>query len=567
MKKFSNILSKIFSANSLVWIFPFLLIVPNIILDITEYSSPLVKITNILLPLGVYLTLMSMSRNSGRTSLFLFPVLFYAAFQIVLIYLYGESIISVDMFINMATTNVSEATELLGNLAIAIITVVFLYIPPIVWAIILISKHRKATTANLRQARIYGGVILTTGVIMLILCYCLVKTFNISRDIFPVNVINNTITAVKRTAATEKYYSTSSNFTYKATSGRDASEKEIYVLVIGETSRADNWQLFGYNRPTTPRLAQRLDNMVIFPKTLSESNTTHKSVPLLLSWCTAENFGDSIFTSKSLVSAFNEAGYHTAFLSNQGRNHSFIDFFAREAQTTEFLHDDSKHHFDSELIAPMKKFIANSPSDKILVVLHTYGSHFNYKDRYPENYAYFTPDDNSEATASNRPELMNAYDNTIRYTDAVLDSVISVVEEQDCAAAVMYLSDHGEDIFDDPRGRFLHASPVPTFEQLHVPMFVWTSTAFSETHPDLVEAMKQHSGKNVTSSRVVFDTMLALAGINTPYADAAKALCSPLYHRGKRTYLNDYNEGVDLHHSGFRSYDFDELKKHSISEQ
>ena len=566
MKPLKDIIHRIFSPDVLVWLYPALLIIPNIILDITEFSSPLVKAANILLPLGVYLLLMGLWKNVGRTALFLFPVLFYAAFQIVLLYLYGESIIAVDMILNVFTTNVSEATELLGNLAIAIITVLILYIPPLIISIALVSGKKYAKADTMRKARKTSGWLLAVGGVCLLACFIFVPRFNILRDIFPVNVMHNTVTALKRTAATEDYYRTSANFSYKATSSRPVEDKEIYVLVIGETSRADNWQLFGYDRPTNPKLSRR-DGLLKYPKTLSESNTTHKSVPLMMSWVTAKNFGDSIYTAKSVISAFNESGYRTAFFSNQGRNHSFIDFFAREAQSTVFLHDDSQTHYDAELVPMLIRFINESPSNKLFIVLHTYGSHFNYNERYPADRSVFTPDGNTEADRANRDELINAYDNTIVYTDALLDGIISALEAQNCRSALMYLSDHGEDIFDDRRGRFLHASPVPTYWQLHVPLLIWMSPQLRESQPELYAAGAKHQNLNVASSRVVFDTMLSLAGIETPYADRAKALTDSTYHQGKRLYLNDYNEGVVLDAAGLRSYDRDMLDSKGIAEK
>ena len=129
MKHFNNTLRRIFSPGVLLWFYPLLLILPNVALDITEFSTAWSKATNILLPFGFYILIMGIWKNVGRTALLLFPFLFYGAFQVVLLYLYGESIIAVDMFLNLVTTNVSEATELLGNLVGAIITLLIVYVP------------------------------------------------------------------------------------------------------------------------------------------------------------------------------------------------------------------------------------------------------------------------------------------------------------------------------------------------------------------------------------------------------------------------------------------------------
>ncbi len=563
MKALSNTLRQMFTPEALLWVYPALLVIPNIVLGITEHTPAIVKIVNILLPFGAYLLLMSVWKNVGRTALFLFPILIYAAFQIVLSYLYGESIIAVDMFINVMTTNVGEVTELLGNLALAITAVVVLYLPPAVWSIVLVNRRMYASAASIRCAGRTAWRLSSLGVVGLVACLAFVSDFDASRHIFPLNVIYNTATAIQRTVATDNYRDTSAGFSYGAESSRPSGKKEIYVMVVGETSRADNWQLFGYERPTNPRLSKR-SGLLAYPKALSESNTTHKSVPLMLSWVTTENFGDSIYTTKSIITAFNESGYNTAFFSNQGRNRSFIDFFADEADSTVFLTDSSRNHRDDDLLPLLRKFIGNSSRCKLFIVLHTYGSHFNYNDRYSADMATFRPDRNAEAKTANRAELINAYDNTIICTDRFLDEVISIIEAENCCAAVLYTSDHGEDIFDDSRSRFLHASPVPTYWQLHVPLLLWMSPALREDYPALYQSAREHTCMNVSSSRIVFDTLLSLAGIDTPYADKSNALTDPCCLPRKRQYLNDYNESVSLDEAGLRPCDFAKFAENGI---
>jgi len=560
-----NAVKRLFSPEVFIWFYPLLLIVPNIALDFTEPYSVLAKICNVTLPLGVYIILMGIWHNVGRTGvLVLFPVLFYGAFQIVLLFLYGESIIAVDMLLNVLTTNVKEATELLSNLASAIATICLIYIPALIWGTILAVTKRFPSGIIRYKARVIGYVISVLGILLMIVSYLYAPGFTVSREIFPINVVSNTITAVERAVATKHYHETSADFKYNAVSTHPVEDKEIYVLVIGETSRADNWQLLGYDRPTNPRLSKRSD-IVSFSKVLSESNTTHKSVPMLLSGLSAENFKDSIYIHKSIISAFKEAGYATAFLSNQGRNRSFIDFYADEADKTVFLRDNSKKHYDSELIKPMKEFIAESDCGKVLIVLHMYGSHFNYIDRYPAEASFFKPDKQALAESGNRPRLINAYDNTIVQTDRLLDEILNILEGKKCCSSLIYVSDHGEDIFDDKRDRFLHASPVPTYYQIHVPMMIWMSSKFREEYSLKFNIARLNRDKDISSSKTVFNTMLHLAGISTSNYDATKALSDSAFRSYPRVYVNDYNEMTSLENSGLMECDFVKLDSKGIS--
>ena len=106
---------RILSPWPLLWIYPLLLVIPNVWLALSEPWALLSKLTGIVLPLGLYYVVMGLCRRSGLAVLLSLPVAVLCAFQIVLLYLYGESIIAIDMFMNVATPYVGEVTELLSN--------------------------------------------------------------------------------------------------------------------------------------------------------------------------------------------------------------------------------------------------------------------------------------------------------------------------------------------------------------------------------------------------------------------------------------------------------------------
>jgi len=544
---------------------PLVMLVPNVALNITEtsYTFP-DEMCNILLPAAGYLALSAGFRRAGTAGLLSIPIIILCAFQIVLLFLYGKSIIAVDMFLNVATTNFGEASELLRSLGAAILSVALLYLPPLIVSVITFAKKTELDRIHRRRALITAAALGAAG------CACAVQVMTaesprvLLHRLFPVNVTANIHEAVQRTLRTSHYGETSRDFTFGARCASPGGQADIYLLVIGETARADNWQLNGYGRPTNPRLSQRA-GLLSFKKALTESNTTHKSVPMLLSHLDSGNFGDSIYVVKSIAAAFGEAGFHTAWLSNQKRNGALIDFFGEGADETRFLCDDGRHHYDMELCGKLDEILENHSGERLFVILHTYGSHFNYKERYPEKYRVFHPDNTLQATAGNRASLLNAYDNSVLYTDALLDSIISTVETHRARAAMVYLADHGEDIYDDSRGRFLHASPTPTYWQLHVPMLVWMSHGYRAAHPDKYVSAVANTGKNVSSSRSAFHTLLSLAGIETCYYEADAALSEKQYTEPERTYLNDYNEAVSLGRSGIEAEDFSMLASRRIS--
>ena len=161
--------------------------------------------------------------------------------------------------------------------------------------------------------------------------------------------------------------------------------------------------------------------------------------------------------------------------------------------------------------------------------------------------------------------MINAYDNSIRYTDGFLARLIGLLEKQQVNAAMIYTSDHGEDIFDDSRHLFLHASPVPSYYQLHVPFLVWMSESYRTTYPEHWEGLTKNQNKNVSSSGSFFPTMLYLGGVETAYRDDSQSVASPLYTMKPRVYLNDHNEPRPLDDLGMKKQDFQMLKQKDIN--
>lgn len=541
------------------------LALPNIVLAFTENVSFSTRIANVILPVAVYWFLMTLSRKTGKMVWILFPLIFFAAFQMVLLYLFGRSVIAVDMFLNLVTTNPGEATELLNNLLPAVAGVIVVYLPLLVFAICSMKARRALSGTFIKAQRKYSVIGIVVGVISLNVCIFTDKYFKTENDIYPVNVCYNLVLAIERSNATAKYEQTSAGFSFNASSVHPADSNEIYVLVIGETARAASFGIYGYNRDTTP-LMKHMPGLTAFNHALTQSNTTHKSVPMLLSAADASNY-DRIYRERSIITAFREAGFHTAFFSNQKPNHSFIDIFGMEANDWKFIKNGpqgASNTPDEELLPLIAKKLSEGHK-KLFIVIHTYGSHFNYRERYPSSMAFFKPDDATEAKAVNRPQLINAYDNTIRQTDRLLAEIISMLGKSGAMSAMLYTSDHGENIFDDSRKLFLHASPVPSYYDLHVPFIVWTSQSYITEFPNITKSLTTNRTKDVENSVTTFHTMLHLAGIKTKYRRDSLSVASRHYFSGRRHYLNDHNLPVTLDKTGMNDEDFEMFRLKGIN--
>lgn len=558
MRLSDKIKDKKFKAVALwVWLM-MLLLLPNGCLMFTErvpaahWAAAIGALAFFLVPAAAYLWLSTLCRNVGKSVWLTFPLIFLSAFQIVLLDLFGRSVIAVDMWLNLVTTNASEAGELLACMVFAITFVVVAYIPPLVMSVFAWRGRWLLPDHVVRGARAVAAVVGSVGLVLLAVVLATQPRVKIFNDMYPVNVVYNAGLAVERVTQTESYHSTSESYSFGAIGTRSDSIPETYVLVIGETARSDHFGLFGYEKNTTPRLSAR-KGIVGYRNTLSESNTTHKSVPMLLSHIDARTFGDSIYRVKGLAEAFREAGFRTAFFSNQQRNGSFIDFFGQQADTCVFLRDHfngnaAEAPMDMELL-PLVEQELRDTAPKKLIILHTYGSHFRYDDRYPEEYAAFDVGGELEVSPGNRERLVAAYDNTINYTDAFLDRLIGCLDSisPQNIAGLIYTSDHGEDIYDDDTRQFLHASPLPSIHQVSVPFILWLSDGYAANYPETATAAAANSEAAVSSTRSVFHSLLHMAGISARQLDTTQSVLSHSYTEPTpRLYLDDHNRPMPL---------------------
>lgn len=567
MNRLSYIYNKVSSGQFLYAYAVVALLLPNIALCYTECLTPWACGVNVLLPLSLYMLFFSAAKRPGKMIWWAFIFVFFAAFQLVLLYLFGTGVIAVDMFLNLVTTNPGEAMELLDNLAPAVVGVFVVYLPLLILGGVNIRRDCRLSVSFQQRVRHWAMQIGAIGLFCLLASYLVVDDYRMRNQLYPVNICYNLYLAFERNAASENYKEASRNFKFDARSEHSATAPEVYVMVVGETARAHNFSLYGYPRNTNPLLS-KTPGIKAFPNVTTQSNTTHKSVPMLLSAASAEDF-ERLFHEKGILAAFKEAGFHTVFISNQLPNHSFIDFLGEQADEHYFLKKEDAlqgNHYDEDLLQKLDEILPKADASssahyhyryrKLFVVLHSYGSHFNYQERYPRSFAYFKPDSRSEAKSENRRDLLNAYDNTIRYTDYILHGIIERLQKWEGVqtktdgvydqptSAMLYTSDHGENIFDDDRHLFLHAAPKASDYELHVPFIIWTSEGFSKQYPDILKALGENRSKQVQSSLSAFHTMLGIGGIQTRYRKGEYSVASDKYHPLKLLYLDDHDEAI-----------------------
>lgn len=323
------------------------------------------------------------------------------------------------------------------------------------------------------------------------------------------------------------------NFHFLASSYRDPQLSELYILVIGESSRPQNWGLSGYHRNTTPRL-QQLDNLIFYPNTIAEAALTKISVPLILTRKSIRDYirEDFRFSEKSIVSAFQEAGFSTTWLSNVQTDvfSGEINQFAQEADRIRFM----ERRYDSVLLNAYDDVMKSSASKKkLFFVFHTQGSHFDYEARYPEEFARYR----SPNAASKKELITDAYDNSIYYTDYFLDQIINRANQFSGLSSVLYVSDHGENLLDDERNLLGHFQNNEF--DLPTSMLVWVNDLFKKSEGSLFGSLARNRDLRI-STESVFSTLLDLGGVEVPGTDMIKSLSNDNFIESDRWVIRNF---------------------------
>ncbi|MBR4705176.1 MAG: phosphoethanolamine transferase [Paludibacteraceae bacterium] len=326
-------------------------------------------------------------------------------------------------------------------------------------------------------------------------------------QVFPYDIYLQTFRAVKHQREIDGITSLS-DYRFGITPRPD-TDSAICVLVIGEAARFHNFSLNGqYERETNPRLS-RQPNLIFYTHAYAEANATDLSVPLMLTRATSED-PTVAYQEKTVCGAFQEAGYQVAWLSAESDPIRYLQHVLPTLDTTWIA---SGEVLDEALFEPFDGLIQAKEGTN-LIILHTKGSHLNYQDRYPQSFALFEPclkpgDSNG---AFDKELMTNTYDNTILYTDFILDSLIQTLSATQRCACLIYMPDHGENLCDDERKLWVHGSYEGSEWEYHVPLIVWYSDSFKERYPDKVVALQANKDKQV-SSQVLFHTLCDMVNL------------------------------------------------------
>lgn len=396
-------------------------------------------------------------------------------------------VINSDMIRNFAETNLREASDFITLRAVAYVLIVGVL--PAVWVYrtpVRFSSLKKEVKTRLP---LFLAGLLTIGLIASAV-YKEYASFgrNNSQVRYYINTFNY-IYAVgryyKRSADTKRKFVILDRAPQRLPNSQN--KPRVLVLLVGETARAANFSLYGYEQNTNPELSRNKD-ITVFQNVSSCGTATAVSLPCMFSHLTRKRFNvtDAQYT-QNLLDIAQSAGYDVFWKDNDDGckkvctriNH--VD--AKDGNKAPYCFGDYCH--DDILLDGLENRLKDIKKDT-LIVLHMMGSHGpTYFKRYPDKFKRFLPAcDTANLQNCSQEQIVNTYNNTILYTDYVISSVINILNRQpQLQSGMLYASDHGESLGEN--NLYLHGLPyaIAPDEQKKIPMIMWLS-------PDLQKALR-----------------------------------------------------------------------------
>ena len=321
-----------------------------------------------------------------------------------------------------------------------------------------------------------------------------------------------------------------------------AQKPATHIIIIGESATRSHMSIYGYDRETNPYLKTPPQGMQILvaADVCSSWHATYGSIANIMMGSSKQLSIDKDGTGPpTLVSIAKDAGFKTHWISNQpGAGYgSMVSFWSVSVDNAVFLNKRDYrvgYDFDEVLLPPLKTILQESNRNQ-LIVLHMMGSHPGYKQRFPQKFKHWTDDQPAPNSVKRRNEasfdkaILNAYDNSMLYSDYVIAEILKLAKQHD-VASVVYFSDHGQSLGEKTAhiGHSTEKGPKQGFE---VPLLFWLND--SKLPIAGIERLKENLSKPYSLERIQY-TLFDLYGINLPNSQANKSLLSDKYETVSR---------------------------------
>lgn len=435
-------------------------------------------------------------------------------------------LIDVGMLRNTAETNATEVRDLL-SFKLGVYIVLLGFVPSLL-------LYKTPINYRVWYRELFGKLVASVaciallGVVALLNYQGLASLFRNHHEIrlmlVPSNVVGASIGYVgERIGTAAKPFAKIGEDAQRDPAWQQHARKSLTVLVVGESARAQNFGLLGYSRDTTPQLSKEA-GLIAFSDVHSCGTETAVSVPCMFSGFTRKDYQASkAKNQEGLLDVLQRAGLSVRWRDNQSGCKGTCDRVQFEDVSNakdSALCTNSECH-DEILLQGLASMIDNLQQDTVLV-LHQMGSHGpEYFKRYPMEYERFTPVCPSNAlNQCSEQSIINAYDNTLVYTDHVLASLIDILrsKQDKVDTAMLYLSDHGESLGE--YNLFLHGTPymLAPEQQKHVPMLAWFSDSYRQDFAVDTDCLNKVRDEPLSQDNL-FHSMLGLLQVRTGLYD------------------------------------------------
>lgn len=407
--------------------------------------------------------------------------------------IFGAGFTSTDM-ISVLLTNSKEAMEFLqshlgvGTLAL-ILAAFILYMAFIGYLII------KGSDAG-KNGKVPSPVMVRKVVMAVLIIAALVTIAHWIPRIFPAwpyHVAHKYLVGAK--AAMAKHDENLRKFRFVG--GTPKKLPGAVIVVIGESANRDHMKAFNPDYPaeTTPWLSKEKENdsFYLLKNTYSCYPLTEKALSMFLTNINQYNDRDRD-EMITVTDVANQAGYKTYFISNQAPSPGNMSLALVSGASEKSMTTTHPGGDDMKVMDYLKELPKDGPQ---FIVIHLEGSHDRYRDRVPPHF--------ESVHVEGQPEKVNDYDSSIKYTDEVLKNIYQYAKDNMNLQAMVYCSDHGEDM------QYFHGDGNFTWDMVHVPMWIYLSNGYQASHSAVADNLRNNVNKVFTND-LVFDTVCGLLG-------------------------------------------------------
>lgn len=484
----------------------------------------------------------------------IFAYSYLLLFESFLVFSYS-SLYTDSIALNILATNPGEASAFLENLNYKV------FLLPLLMLLVLFAltyaltrRWGKEVGTSLRRGLLFCGMLVTLPISCFVVRPAQLSTMSYLYMAPVERIYIGTTSCIADAELLAKYSADARNFNVGTIEHTRDMKGVTVVLVLGESMRRNYMHCYGYPLENTPKQDSLVGtgDLVLFSDAVSSAAWTASSISQSVSFYTQEGPEKEYYKYPALPLVLSKAGYYTYWVSNQetqGTGIQPVATLASTADSTRFVRNRTYGDWNASLdsdILPLLFDRTKTPAGKDLFeVVHLMGSHTPYSDRYIHEKAPFTVDNLPKTLPNGKPTPSDAkrrgiicdYVNSIHYNDQVVAQIFQRYSQT--PAIVIYLSDHGQAVFENPERPDYYEHEVSQ-AGLMIPLMVYTSPALREEHPEVYEQIVAAKDRKIMTD-LLANSICGLLGVKTKYYNARQDFFSSEYDNARRRLVQAYD--------------------------